>query len=280
MAAREALSALTRDYPPGTILFEEHDPGSRMFVIRKGRVRIYRRVGTSEIVLAFLGPGDFFGEMALLENLPRSASASVVEDARLVEVDAATFEEMIRGNSEVAVRIMRKLAARLRDSDHRIETLLVEGAAGRAIEVLRWLLPQGKPEGQWVRLAGAAVHMDLAAQAGIPPGAAENVMRQLEASDCLRIEGSDLLIANAHSLDEYAAFLDLKRKYDHPGAEMPAEAATHEKEDERLRAMQRLLTALKLTPEDLESRQQALASQYRRYAELKRRFRTDAPKGS
>ncbi len=270
----EALSALMREYPAGTILFEENDPGSRMFVIRAGRVRIYRKVGDTEIVLAFLGPGDFFGEMALLESLPRSATAQTVEATRLVEVDAATFGEMVRGNNEVAVRMMRKLAARLRESDRRIEALLIEGAAGRAIEVLRWLLPQGKPEGAWVRLPGAAAHVDLAAQAGIPPGTARVVMDQLVRAGCVRIESLDLLIARSDVLDDYAAYLDMKRKYDHPGAQLPAEAA-HQHQDERMRAMQRLLSALKLTPEDMESRQQALASQYRRYAELKRRFRTE-----
>src|SRR5689334_370646 len=109
MPSGEALSALTREYPTGAVLFEENDPGSRMFVIRSGKVRIFRRVGEAEIVLAFLGPGDFFGEMALLETLPRSATAQVVEPSRLVEVDAGTFEDMIRNNSEIAVRIMRKL---------------------------------------------------------------------------------------------------------------------------------------------------------------------------
>jgi CRP/FNR family transcriptional regulator, cyclic AMP receptor protein len=274
MAASEALSALTREYPAGTILFEENDPGSRMFVIRSGKVRIFRRVGGTEIVLAFLGPGDFFGEMALLENLPRSATAATVEPSRLVEVDAGTFEEMIRGNSEVAVRLMRKLAARLRESDHRIESLLVEGAAGRAIEVLRWLLPQGRAEGRWVRLTGAASHIDLAAQAGIPPNTAGTVMEQLIRAACVRIDGKDLLIAHNEHLGEYASFLEMKRKYDHPGAQLPTEAA-HNHSDERLHAMQRLLVALKLTPEDLASRQEALSRQYRKYAELKERFRAD-----
>lgn len=272
MNGTEALSALAREYPAQTILFEENDPGSRMFVIRSGRVRIFRRVGDSEIVLAFLGAGDFFGEMALLENLPRSATAETVEHTRLIEVDAETFEEMLRSNTEIAVRMMSKLASRLRESDHRIEHLLMESAIGRCLEVLRWLIPQGVPEGEWVRLVGAALHIDLAAQAGIPSPQAKGVVDQLARAGCVRVSGIDLLIAQKPTLDEYAAYLDLKRKYDQPGAQLPSEA-TSLKHDERLKAMQRLLSALKLTPEDLQARQQALSDQYRRYAELKRRFR-------
>src|SRR4051812_47901749 len=117
MVAKSASSAFTRDYPAGTVIFEERDPGSRMYVIRSGKVKIYRHLEGKEIVLAFLAPGDFFGEMALLEGLPRSASAMCVEDAQLVEVDQSTFEEMIRRNIEIAVRVMRKLAARVRELD-------------------------------------------------------------------------------------------------------------------------------------------------------------------
>ncbi len=270
--AGEVSSALMRDYAAGTILFEENDPGSRMYVIRAGRVRIFRRVGGSEIVLAFLGPGDFFGEMALLENLPRSASAEVVEDARLIEVDAGTFEEMIKSNVEIAVRIMRRLAGRLRESDRRADHLLVESAVGRALEVLRWLHGQGKDEGAWSRLAGGAAHVDLATQAGIPPAQAASVLRQLEAAGCLRAEGGDLLVARREHLDEYASYLELRRKYE-PETRLPSEAASLRQED-RFRAMQTLLAALEIGPQDLAARQQALSASYRRYTQLKQRFRS------
>jgi len=272
MAGTPTVGAFIQDYAPGTVLFEENDRGSRMFVIRSGRVRIYRRVAGNEIVLAFLGAGDFFGEMALLENLPRSASAQVVEPSRLIEVDAGTFEDMIRSNAEISARIMRKLASRLRESDHRIQDLLIESAIGRAIEVLRWLLSQGRPEGEFARLSGVAGRVDLAAQAGIPAAQSASVMAQLEQAGCIKLEGDDLLIASVKNLDEYASFLDLKRKYDAPAAQLPLETVALQ-QDERLRSMQRLLEALKLTPADLESRQQAMTTQYSRYIELKHRFK-------
>jgi CRP-like cAMP-binding protein len=270
MAGSEALSALAREVPAGTVLFEENDPGSRMWVIRRGRVRIFRRVAGSEIVLAFLGAGEFFGEMALLEGLPRSASAEAVEDSMLIEVDAATFEEMLRTNAEIAVRMMRKLAARVRESDKRIQGLVIESAVGRALEVLRWLHDHGVVEGEWVRVSGAASRVDLATQAGVPQGQALQVMVALERAGCVRMDGPDLVVAKREVLDEYGAFLEMKRKYD-PQALLPNEAGGLKDED-RLKAMRRLLEALKLTPEDLEARQQVLSSQYRRYVELKRRF--------
>ncbi len=268
---RDAFSALTRAYPAGTVLFEENDPGSRMFVIRTGRVRIFRRVADSEIVLAFLGPGEFFGEMALLENLPRSATAETMEPTMLIEVDGTTFEEMVHGNAEIAVRMLRKLASRVRESDRRIQNLLGEGDLGRAVEVLRWLLPQGAKEGSFVRLAGAASQVDLAMQAGIPPMQAGAVFERLQRAGCLKVDGEDLLIADRSVLDAFSNYLDLKRKYEAPGPQLPSEAMAL-KQEERMRAMRRLLKALKLTPEDLAARQQALSAQYARYVELKRKF--------
>ena len=71
-----------RDFPAGAVVFEEGDPGSRMYVIQSGAVRVLKRVGAREIELARLGAGEAFGEMALLEGRPRSATAVVVVAAR------------------------------------------------------------------------------------------------------------------------------------------------------------------------------------------------------
>src|SRR5262249_7959099 len=68
-----SLEHLVRKHPSGTVLFREGDRGHTMYVIRSGKVNISKKIGESEITLAMLGPGEFFGEMALLEGLPRSA---------------------------------------------------------------------------------------------------------------------------------------------------------------------------------------------------------------
>ncbi|MBN1962044.1 MAG: Crp/Fnr family transcriptional regulator [Deltaproteobacteria bacterium] len=265
------MSAFIKEYPPGTVVFEEHDPGSRMFVIHSGKVKIFRCISGAEVVLAFLGAGDFFGEMAILENLPRSASAEVVERSKLIEVDTDTFEEMIRNNTEIAMRMMRQLARRLRESDRRLEQLHIDSAVGRAIEVLRWLEPQGVIDDEWSRLIGAYEHIDIAAQAGISARQASTVLQQLELAGCMRIEGNDILIAQRKHLDEYAMYLDMRRKYDQQ-VSLPAEVIQLKHED-HIRAIRALLSTLKMPTEMLNARQQALASNYQRYFELKQRFK-------
>src|SRR2546430_3502852 len=132
-----SLEHLVRKHRAGTTLFREGDPGRTMYVIRSGKVNICKRIGESEITLAMLGPGEFFGEMALLEGLPRSAGAVVVEDALLIELEQNAFATLVRRNSEIALRLMRRLSSRLREADRQIHALMSRSGAARALSLVR-----------------------------------------------------------------------------------------------------------------------------------------------
>src|SRR5438105_12720146 len=90
----EGLERFGKTFPAGTILFSEGDDGEEMYVIQSGRVQLTRMVRGREAHLATLPPGEFFGEMAIVNNQPRSATATVLEDAHLLVIDARTFEAM------------------------------------------------------------------------------------------------------------------------------------------------------------------------------------------
>lgn len=94
-----------------------------MFVVRRGRVRISKRVRGGKKTFAMLGPGEFFGEMSIINGLPRTASAEVVEDVMLIELDANRLEKMVVNQAEIAVRIMQKLSRRLAEADSLITIL-------------------------------------------------------------------------------------------------------------------------------------------------------------
>ncbi|MEZ4270761.1 MAG: cyclic nucleotide-binding domain-containing protein [Myxococcota bacterium] len=249
-----------------TLIFEEGAPGTSMYVIREGRVKICKQRGKREIVLAFLGSGEFFGEMALLEGLPRSASAIAVEPSVIVEVNSATFKEMIRRNIEIAVRIMRRLSGRVRELDTRLERVLLDDALERALDVLRWLLPQGLLEGRWVRIQGAAAHLDITAQAGIPSEQSASIHQSLQRAGVMKTDGEDLLVAETDALDSYAAYLRMRRLY--------RDEAKKPDGPDQDKALRRLMSVLKLSPDEIDKRQQALAHQYERYMLLKQRFET------
>lgn len=104
----------------GDYVFREGDLGTEMYILHEGKVEILSGNGgngENEQLLAVLEKGDFFGEMAVLEDLPRAASARAVTDVKLLQINGSTFDQMLRNNPEVAVRMMRKLARRLRETD-------------------------------------------------------------------------------------------------------------------------------------------------------------------
>lgn len=117
----------TLEVVAGEHIFQEGELGTEMFLIQSGRVEIYTRSegkGRKERSLAKLERGDFFGEMAILEDRPRSAAARAITDVRLLRINGSTFTQMIQSNPEIAVRMMKKLSYRLRETDDMLREAL------------------------------------------------------------------------------------------------------------------------------------------------------------
>lgn len=110
-----------REIPKGTILFQEGDLGREMFIIQKGRVQVRKRAGSSEMVLAELAEGEFFGEMAVLIGMDRSATVEVIEDSRILVIGPGTFESLLKSTPEIALKMLKKMALRLRTLDEHLE---------------------------------------------------------------------------------------------------------------------------------------------------------------
>src|SRR5262245_27633429 len=156
-----------RTCPVGTILFQEGEPGLEMFVIQSGRVELTRMVAGRPRRLATLPAGEFFGELAIVNRAPRSATATVVEDARLLVIDGRTFEAMVRGNTEIAVRLIRKLAERLQSANEQVEMLLRRDASHRVVHWLRQrAVTDGTPSDLGVRIDVAVRDVAEAVQVG------------------------------------------------------------------------------------------------------------------
>lgn len=112
-------------YAKGEIIFREGEEGAEMFIVQSGKVEVYREVGTERRFSRTMEKGDFFGEMSLLEGLARTATAEVIEDAELIVINGATFDQMIKSNIEIAVRMLRKLSARLRETTDQLESAMI-----------------------------------------------------------------------------------------------------------------------------------------------------------
>jgi CRP-like cAMP-binding protein len=92
-----------------------------MYIVQSGGVRLFRLFDGEKRISGVMEKGDFFGEMSILEGLPRTTSAEAIEEAELIEINSMTFDKMIKGNIEIAIRMLRKLSLRLRETERRLE---------------------------------------------------------------------------------------------------------------------------------------------------------------
>jgi CRP-like cAMP-binding protein len=117
----------------GDLVFKVGDPGTEMYIVQSGKVEVFTEGPRGPNVLAVMEKGDFFGEMALLDGAPHVASARAIEDVELIEINSTLFDRMIKANTEIAVRMLRKLSIRLREANKALEGAFAsQGAEGLA----------------------------------------------------------------------------------------------------------------------------------------------------
>jgi CRP/FNR family transcriptional regulator, cyclic AMP receptor protein len=201
-----------RDFSAGEVLFREGERGEEMYVIQSGLVRVVKRVGGEYRSLATLGRGEFVGEMAILNGRPRTATALVLEDARCLVIDAATLEHMLSENTEIALRLVKKLAQRLDSADEMIQMLLNPDPQARVLLALRRHAESyGDETPRGVRLHGSAV--DIARDGGVDGAQVRDVLARLTR---MRVTTEDengaIVVTDLPRLMEFMEFLDLPRK--------------------------------------------------------------------
>lgn len=219
------LDRFARDYEAGTVLFREGEPGDFMYVIQSGEVEIRRTINDVERVLAVLPAGEFFGEMALINQRPRSATAVVRRPSRLLVIEPRTFEAMIRGKTEIAVRMIKTLASRLERANQQIEILLLPTPNHRVVQCLRRLAEE-QLEAAAATHAGpeAAIYIpvqleDISARVALPPHEVAEILERLASAslvmtaDDAGIPGSGYVIPEVGRLLDFLEFLELKERF-------------------------------------------------------------------
>src|SRR5262245_20555962 len=113
MATSQVFKEYIVRFRKGERIYAAGDPGAEMYIVQAGSVEIIQTTGGSRRSVAVMEKGDFFGEMALIESVPHSNSAEALTDCELIEINSTLFDRMIKGNIEIAVRMLRKLSIRL-----------------------------------------------------------------------------------------------------------------------------------------------------------------------
>jgi CRP/FNR family transcriptional regulator, cyclic AMP receptor protein len=200
---------LGREFRAGDVLFREGEQGEEMFVIQSGLVQILKRVGSDERPLATLGRGEFLGEMAILNGKPRTATATVVEDARCLVIEARTLESMVARNAEIAIRLIKKLAKRLDSADALVEILMHRDPKARVMLALsRHAEGFGEEGADGIRVRTTAA--DLAREVGVDVTVADEVLRRLR---LIAEEAGAIVVFDTGRLADFLEFLEMPQKF-------------------------------------------------------------------
>jgi len=171
-----------RKMPAGTPVVYKGDPAGALYLIASGRVKVHQATaGGDEVILEVLGPGNFFGEMSLLDGQPRSADVSTLQATELLLLEGEALRQTITEQPAVAWALLRILSQRLRDQNDRAEMLMTRDVAGRVADrLLKLAQSQGTtlPDGKSLRLDVSLTQSDIAALIG---ATRERVSRALTA---------------------------------------------------------------------------------------------------
>jgi CRP/FNR family transcriptional regulator, cyclic AMP receptor protein len=186
----------SQHYPKDTPIFFEHEEGNSFFMILSGRIKV-TILGDDgrEVILSMLAPGDFFGEMALLDDEPRSATAIAVEDCDLLSLERSDFEGVLTGRTSISAALIKILSARLRKANHQISTLALLDVYGR---VARVLLDMAREEGRRLRdgriAFRRATHQEMANRIGTTRETVTRMMKDLERQGLVQVEGKEFVL--------------------------------------------------------------------------------------
>jgi CRP-like cAMP-binding protein len=178
-----------------TVVFFENEEGDSFFMIVEGRVKV-TILGDDgrEIILSMLGPGDFFGEMALLDNEPRSATAIAADDTELLCIHRSDFQSVATKRT-ITAGLIKILTQRLRRANHQISTLALLDVYGR---VARVILDMAREEGRRLkdgRIAfRRATHQEIANRIGTTRETVTRMLKDLERQGMIKVEGREIIL--------------------------------------------------------------------------------------
>jgi CRP/FNR family transcriptional regulator, cyclic AMP receptor protein len=187
---------LLRKYTKNSIVFLEEETGAILFIISTGKVKVVRTDDDGkEVILSILGQGDFFGEMALLDGLPRSATVVALDESELFILHRREFLNLLESSPQIAASLLRELTQRLRKADEQIENLSLKDAVGRVATVfIRLAGEMGKIRKGEVVIEDFPLQQDLANMAGTSRETISRTIHQFMRHDYVDQKGNTLII--------------------------------------------------------------------------------------
>ena len=189
---------VSQKYKKGHVILEEDSFGDHCYFLTRGRVKITRVSSDErEVILALLGPGDFFGEMSLLDGEGRSANIVANEPAKMLTLSRSDFLACLESYPKIAIALLEELAVRLRKSDQQIESLSLSDSEQRiGITIIRLAEELGTIKQGHVNIQNLPYQQDIANMAGTSRETVSRTLKLLEDKAWVKRENRDLIIYN------------------------------------------------------------------------------------
>lgn len=186
--------------PRSTTIMAGGDPTDHLYIVLSGRLKVMMSDAEGkEVILSILGPGEFFGEMGLIDDEPRSATVVTIEPCELLSIAKRDFKKCLADNFEMAMAVMRGLVRRLREADRKIGSLALLDVYGR---VARLLLDMAENvDGEKV-VTKRLPKQDIAKMIGASREMVSRVMKDLQTGGYIEMRGSTIVVRDTIMLPE------------------------------------------------------------------------------
>ncbi|HEX4474551.1 MAG TPA: Crp/Fnr family transcriptional regulator [Polyangiaceae bacterium] len=208
----QQLSRFKRRFAAGEVIFEAGAIAAEAYLLQEGRVRLIKRVGSTERSLRVVRPGDLFGEGALIPGTPRTSTAVALVESSALALEQSTFEHVLAGNPTVGMRVVSQLIRRLREAEDQIEVLLLRDSHVKVATALLQMSQDAQrahaESGEPLMLTVSP--MELSARVGLDVETVKRNVQQLRANGYIRIEAEQIQIPDVDGLRELRRLLEAK----------------------------------------------------------------------
>ncbi len=201
------LEKFIQSYEAGDTIFSESEPGHEMYIIKSGRVKVIRNKDSEEQLLSILGPGSSFGEMALIEAKPRSATVMAVEKTEVLMVTYTDLEQILSSKPEFLFKLIQVFCRRIRFTTCQIENYAIKSPSGRAADLLTMLVEDGNfyPNQETFRLGVNTA--DISQMAGLKLEEVGPILEKFVLDGLIRMdEGQLVIVTNLNGLKNARSF--------------------------------------------------------------------------
>jgi len=212
----ESFDKFAKVFKAGELLFRQGDPGEHMFIIQSGKIEVYLSTPKGEKSLAFFGPGDFFGEMAIIDKAPRSTNARAADETRLILLDERTFDLHVQSNPAIVRKIMKNMSNRIRDMNQQVANLLIKDVNRRIANRILLLTHQHGVKGPTgVSFDIPFGESELAKDVGLQDEQSKvhEVVEKLKATKVIDVQGGKIVVLSVENLEKFIQFLAMKEEF-------------------------------------------------------------------